>query len=124
MDSTASRINANSFWGASIESPDVVEYHLDCAGNDNYFMNCRWENTGSGARVMWREGSIGNMISQGFGSHTIVETKGTANRQPAADSGSQSLGGRWRRIRAPRRALGRKLALVVTPGTPHYGSRR
>lgn len=74
MDAAASKVNANSFWGTSIESPNIVEYHLDCAGNDNYFVNCRWENTGTGARVIWREGSVGNVISHGFGSHTINET--------------------------------------------------
>lgn len=75
IDSLPNRVNNNSFWGTSIESPNVVEYHLDCAGNDNYWMNCRWENTGSGARVVWRANSIGNVIAHGFGSHTIVETK-------------------------------------------------
>lgn len=75
IDATASKVNCNSFWGTSIESPNVVEYHLDCAGNDNYFMNCRWENTGTGARVIWRANSTGNMIAHGFCSHTIIETK-------------------------------------------------
>lgn len=81
MDPTASKINNNNFFGTSLESPNVVEYHLDCAGNDNYFWGCRWENTGTGARIMWREKSIGNLIDNGFGAHTIVETKepGTAN---------------------------------------------
>ncbi len=81
VDATAHKVNNNSFWGTSIESADVVEYHLDCAGNDNYFMNCRWENTGPGARVIWRAGSVGNVISHGYGSQEIVETDeaGTAN---------------------------------------------
>jgi hypothetical protein len=75
IDTTANRVNNNSFWGSSLESPNVVEYHLDCGGNDNYWMNCRWENTGAGARVVWRANSIGNLIAQGFSSHTIVETR-------------------------------------------------
>lgn len=75
IEPAANRVNNNSFWGTSLESPDVVEYHLDCAGNDNYWTNCRWENTGSGARVMWRANSIGNVIAHGFASHTIVETR-------------------------------------------------
>lgn len=77
----ASKVNNNVFVGTSLESPNVVEYHLDCAGNDNYFDWCRWENTGTGARIIWRANSIGNVIHYGFGSHTIVETKeaNTAN---------------------------------------------
>jgi hypothetical protein len=59
----------------------VVEYHLDCAGIDNYWMNCRWENTGTGARVLWRANSVGNVIAYGSFSHMIVEHKesGTGN---------------------------------------------
>ncbi len=75
IEAAANRVNNNSFWGTSLESPDAVEYHVDCAGNDNYWMNCRWENTGTGARVAWRAGSIGNVIAHGFWSHMIVETK-------------------------------------------------
>ena len=75
VDVAANRVNNNSFWGTSLESPNVVEYHLDCAGNDNYWTNCRWENTGTGARVLWRAGSTGNVIAHGFCSHTIVETR-------------------------------------------------
>lgn len=74
IDLTASKVNANCFWGTSIESANVAEFHLDCAGNDNYFMNCRWENRESGARVIWRADSVGNVISFGYGSHMIVET--------------------------------------------------
>ena len=74
IDATNHKVNNNSFWGTSVESTDLVEYHLDCAGNDNYFMNCRWENSGSGARVIWRADSVGNIISFGYGSHVIVET--------------------------------------------------
>ena len=74
IGATNHKVNNNSFWGTSVESVDSVEYHLDCAGYDNYFMNCRWENTGCGARVIWREGTVGNVISYGYGSHVIVET--------------------------------------------------
>jgi hypothetical protein len=81
MDTTASKVNGNSFYGTSVESPNTVEFHLDCGGNDNYWFGCRWENTGTGARINWQTGSIGNVISHGFASHTIVETKAatTAN---------------------------------------------
>ena len=74
IDATTFKVNANCFWGTSLESPNVVEYHLDCAGVDNYFENCRWENTGTGARVIWRSDSLGNIISYGYGAHVIVET--------------------------------------------------
>jgi hypothetical protein len=77
IDTTASKVNGNSFYGTSIESPNVVEYHIDCGGNDNYWFGCRLENTGTGARVVWRANSIGNVIAYGFSSHTIVETKET-----------------------------------------------
>jgi hypothetical protein len=82
IDTTTSKVNNNNFFGTSIESPNTVEYHLDCGGNDNYWWGCRWENTGTGARVNWQASSIGNVIAHGFASHTIVETKGatTANQ--------------------------------------------
>ena len=81
MDLTPSKVNNNNFFGTSLESPNTVEYHLDCAGSDNYFWGCRWENTGTGARIIWRADSIGNVVDNGFGVHTVVETKeaGTAN---------------------------------------------
>jgi hypothetical protein len=77
IDSTSSTINNNTHWGTSLESPNTVEFHLECAGNDNYFNECRWENTGTGARVKWANSTVGNVIAHGFSSHTIVETKGT-----------------------------------------------
>jgi hypothetical protein len=79
MDTTPSKINNNNFFGTSVESPNVVEFHLDCGGNDNYWWGCRWENTGSGARVNWQANSLGNAIMHGFTSHTIVETKGAGS---------------------------------------------
>jgi hypothetical protein len=78
IDTTASKVNNNNFYGTSLESPNTVAYHLDCGGNDNYFWGCRWENTGTGARVNWQANSIGNVIAHGFSSHTIAETKGSA----------------------------------------------
>jgi hypothetical protein len=74
IDVTASKVNNNNFYGTSLESPNTVEYHLDCGGNDNYWWGCRWENTGTGARVLWANTTIGNVIAYGFASHTIVET--------------------------------------------------
>lgn len=74
IDQTTAKVNGNSFWGASLESVDIVEYALDCAGVDNYFMNCRWENGGTGARVLWRANSVGNVIAYGPYANGVVET--------------------------------------------------
>lgn len=71
MDSTACTVNKKSSWGTSTESAHVVEYHLDCSSNDHDTMNTRWENSGSGARVMSRAGGVGNIINHGYGSHSI-----------------------------------------------------
>jgi len=73
-------INGNVFHGTSIESPNVVEYHLDCAGNDNYFLACRWENTGPAPRVNWAANSKGNQIVGGYDSFRIVETRGSGSQ--------------------------------------------
>lgn len=74
-------VNGNVFTATSLESPNVVEYHLDCAGLDNYFDHCRWENTGTGPRVVWRTNSKGNTIDGGYDSYSIVQTveSGAAN---------------------------------------------
>jgi hypothetical protein len=81
MPATTNVVNGNVWVGTSLESPDVVKYHLDCAGWDNTFNHCRWENIGSGARVVWRAGSKGNQIVGGYDAHQIVQTvePGTQN---------------------------------------------
>lgn len=68
-------INGNRF-KLSVESPDVVEYHVDCSGQYNYF-DCRWENTGGTThrRVIWRNNAKGNYINYGFNAGQITETK-------------------------------------------------
>lgn len=73
--SAANIVNGNTFHGTSLESPNVVEYHLDCYGNDNYLIGCRWENTGAPPRVYWRGLSKGNVILGGFNADQIVETR-------------------------------------------------
>lgn len=79
--STANPINNNTLVGTSLESPNAVEYHFECYGQDNYLIGCRWENTGANARVMWRANSKGNAIIYGFGSGSLTESveSGVAN---------------------------------------------
>jgi hypothetical protein len=81
MDTTTNKVNGNSFYGTSIESPNVVQYHIDCGGYDNYWFACRFENTGAPARVIWRANSTGNVIMYGFQATDMTETKeaNTAN---------------------------------------------
>lgn len=72
-ENTTNVVNGNTFVGVSLESPNVVEYHVECFGWDNGFVGCRWENsTTANTRVYWRAGSRGNFIQYGFGSQNIV----------------------------------------------------
>lgn len=68
--------DANVFLGTSLESPNVVEYHIECAGQDNYWKYCRFENTGPNneARVWWRAGAQGNVIDRGVSAMHVTET--------------------------------------------------
>lgn len=81
IDKCGNSVNNNVFLGTSIESPNVVEYHIVCYGQYNYFDRCRFENTGGDAnrRVWWRsDGSAagtakGNVINGGFNAGNITE---------------------------------------------------
>lgn len=80
----ANVVNGNTFVGTSLESPDVVEYHVECYGWDNAWLNCRWENTTTAdTRVYWRANSRGNLILCGYSAVNIVESveagSGTVN---------------------------------------------
>lgn len=81
IESTNHKVNNNNFFGTSLESPNTVEFHLDCAGVENYWHGCRWENTGPAPRVAWRAGSTGNLIDNGFDAFRITEVRepNTAN---------------------------------------------
>lgn len=59
-------INNNTFWGTSLESPNVDQYLIDCSGFDNFFIACRFENTGERPRVRWGGNSAGNVILWGI----------------------------------------------------------
>lgn len=71
---TALEVQQQRFFNTSFESPNTVEYHLECGGNDNTFWSCRWENTGPGARVLWKAQSVGNLIAYGYDAARIVQT--------------------------------------------------
>lgn len=76
-------VNGNTWVNTSIESPDVVEYHIECFGQYNYFDRLRYENPGGNAhrRIYWRAVSKGNVINGGFNSGNITEVveNGAAN---------------------------------------------
>lgn len=70
---TATNIpNDNTWFGGSLEG-STPEYHMECAGLQNRFVQMRWEVTG-GARVYWRVGANLNEIDGGYDVHQIVET--------------------------------------------------
>lgn len=68
-------VNGNSWWGTSLETPDVLEYHVDCRGQYNFFERCRWENTGGAAhrRIFSGSAAKGNRISYGYNSGQITQ---------------------------------------------------
>lgn len=81
ISSTTNLVNGNQFISTSLESPDVVEYHIECYGQYNRFTNCRFENTGGDAhRRIWSRGTAkGNRIDGGFNAGQITQVaEGTA----------------------------------------------
>jgi hypothetical protein len=79
----ANVVNSNVFYSTTLESIGTVEYHLDCAGTFNSFINCRWENSAGSAlrKVMWRATSASNSIVGGISSDLI-----TYVTEPGADN--------------------------------------
>ena len=68
-------INNNRFVNTSLESPNAVQYHIDCDGRYNYFESCRFEATGGSTHpVRWGANSRGNVINGGFEAGQITET--------------------------------------------------
>lgn len=65
-------VNGNLFIGGSVEG-NTAEYHLDCDGLYNRFIEIRWENSG-GCRIRWGSASARNLIDYGYSAHQLVET--------------------------------------------------
>lgn len=75
-DITISRPNGNVWLGASLESPNVVQYHLNVeSGQYNQWIGCRWEDTSGSARVRWGAKALQNMIVGGFFADQINATR-------------------------------------------------
>lgn len=74
-DVPTSRPNGNTWVGASLESPNVVQYALDVeSGQYNVFQNCRWENSAAAPRIRWGAKAQQNMIEGGFGADDLTVT--------------------------------------------------
>lgn len=73
IQTAASIPNNNAWFGGSVEG-NTAEYHLECAGGENRFMQMRWENGAAGCRVWWRSGGFRNVIDRGYDAHKINET--------------------------------------------------
>jgi hypothetical protein len=70
-------VNGWCFYGTSLESPDVVEYHVECFGQYITLHGCRWENTGGDShRRVWSRGTAKNSwIVGGFNAGQITQSK-------------------------------------------------
>ena len=75
--------NAHLFSGTSFESPDVVEYHIECYGQYNRFVGCRFENTGGDThrRVYSRGSAKGNVFQGGFNAGQLTQVLSDTARQ-------------------------------------------
>lgn len=75
-------VNGWTLYGTSLESPDVVEYHVECFGLYNTFDGCRWENSGGDThRRIWSRGSAKhNWIRGGFNAGQITQVKESTAR--------------------------------------------
>lgn len=73
LETATNVVNGNLFIGGSVEG-NTAEYHLDCDGLYNRFDEVRWENGGSGCRIIWRANGSRNVVSFGYTAHLLVET--------------------------------------------------
>jgi hypothetical protein len=72
--STPNVVNSNSFYGTSMESPDVVEYIIETAGIGNTWYSCRFENSNSAHnRVLSNGVASRNTIAHGYGSEAVIQ---------------------------------------------------
>lgn len=72
-----SQPNNNTFINTSLEGDNISYYRLDVSGRNNYFYNCRWENTvnsGVSPRIRWRSSAYINKIEGGYNLVNVVET--------------------------------------------------
>lgn len=86
---TTSRPNGNNWFGASLESPNVVQYALNAdSGQYNSWLGCRWEDSSGNARVRWGALAIQNEIRGGYAADAITFTwvaGASRNLQTSAD---------------------------------------
>lgn len=70
-------INGWVFYNTSLETPDVVEYHVECFGQYIILDGCRFENTGGDThRRVWSRGTAkSNWIRGGFNAGQITQVK-------------------------------------------------
>lgn len=68
-------VNGWTFYGTSLESPNVVEYHVDTAGQYCTWSECRWENTGGDAarRIRSVGAAKGNRVRGGFNAGQLTQ---------------------------------------------------
>lgn len=72
---TASEIaQGNTFLGTSLESPDFVEFQLECWGENNLFIDCSWETNTNTSRAAWRATAKNNQIIGGVQASTVIIT--------------------------------------------------
>lgn len=64
----------NTFLGASLESPDFVEFQVECWGENNLFLDCSWETNTNTSRVAWRGTAKNNQVIGGVQAATLIVT--------------------------------------------------
>lgn len=76
-------VNGWSFIGTDLETPDVVEYHMEHESQYMIMMGCRWENTGGTAhRRIWnRTASKNNLILFGFNAGQLTQVNEATSEQ-------------------------------------------
>lgn len=94
--SASNAINNNTFYGTSLESPSVVEYHIEVAGWYNYFDRCRWENTTPAyRRVLWTTPAKGNVINGGIYAADIIASSTSPYTSNLILSDETGINGSW-----------------------------
>lgn len=81
----ANAVNGNTFTGISLESPDVVEYHIETANAVyNTMVNARFENTVSAHRRILSSGTSKNNVLLGGAYAELITQTCTGGAQPWA----------------------------------------
>lgn len=94
FDALPNPTNANLFFGTSLESPGVVEYHVETKSSiGNMLIGCRFENSSTISRFNNTGTSKMNLVVGGMYSESLIQTGGATGWSVVSPGASSLIGG-------------------------------